>query len=47
MSGNNYFNWPMNNGYPLNGTQAQLRDCKAVTDVSLGNQKRVQQDNGD
>jgi len=47
MNGNNFFLWPMNNGYPLNATQVQLWDCKAVTDGSIENQQWVQQDNGD
>jgi hypothetical protein len=47
LNGNNFFSWPMNNGWPLNSTQLQLWDCKAVLDGSAANQRWTQQDNGD
>jgi hypothetical protein len=37
----------MTNGYPLNGTQAQLWDCKPVGLSNSSNQFWQQQDNGD
>ena len=47
VPGNNFFSFPMTNGYPLNDTQVQLYDCKGVTDSTIENQEWYQQDNGD